>query len=251
MTQHDVDAVAFPRLDKAQLAILDRCPLTKRGRHEDGESSSNWATATSSSSSSSRAGSRSWTSPATRRGRSRSSGPASSPGTMAQVTGGPTVVGGVARGDARSTRSRMTPCGRSSTSTRTWATSSCGRSSPADSCCASRATFMGLARDRLPLLAGDLPAPRLPGQEPDAVHLAGPGGRPAGETTARRFGLTEADTPVVAWGRKLLPAQPLEPRAGRGPRPPPAAGADGPTTWWWSGPARRGWPPRSTAPRRA
>ena len=37
MTQHDVDAVAFPRLDEAQLAILDRCPLTKRGRREDGE----------------------------------------------------------------------------------------------------------------------------------------------------------------------------------------------------------------------
>ena len=37
MSQHDVDAVAFPRLDGAQLAILDRRPLTKRGRREDGE----------------------------------------------------------------------------------------------------------------------------------------------------------------------------------------------------------------------
>ena len=63
----------------------------------------------------------------------------------------------------------------------------------------------GPARDRLALLAGHLPRPRLPGQEPRAVHLAGPGGRPAGATNcSSSSGVTEADTPVVAWGNKLL-----------------------------------------------
>ncbi len=37
MTQDDVDAVAFPRLDKAQLALLDVCPLSKLKHFRDGE----------------------------------------------------------------------------------------------------------------------------------------------------------------------------------------------------------------------
>src|SRR3954465_15041211 len=37
MSQHDGRGDAFPRLDEAQLAILDRCPLTKQRRYADGE----------------------------------------------------------------------------------------------------------------------------------------------------------------------------------------------------------------------
>ena len=37
MTEHNLDAVAFPRLDEAQLASLEGCPLTKLKRYRDGE----------------------------------------------------------------------------------------------------------------------------------------------------------------------------------------------------------------------
>ena len=37
MTQHNGHDDAFPRLDEAQLAILDRCPLTEPRRYADGE----------------------------------------------------------------------------------------------------------------------------------------------------------------------------------------------------------------------
>src|SRR3954451_22017050 len=100
MTQHDVDAVAFPRLDEAQLAILDRCPLTKRGRREDGESLFEL-------------GDRDFKFFVVKSGRVEIVdesgdapqtigvlGPGEFTGDEAQVTGGPTVVGAVTRGDA-------------------------------------------------------------------------------------------------------------------------------------------------------
>jgi thioredoxin reductase (NADPH) len=37
MAEHVVDTVAFPRLDQDQLASLGRCPLTSLGRYRDGE----------------------------------------------------------------------------------------------------------------------------------------------------------------------------------------------------------------------
>ena len=43
----------------------------------------------------------------------------------------------------------------------------------------------------------------------------------------KHFGMTEADTPVVALGDLLLLRNPVEPRTGRCDRHPPAAGADG------------------------
>ena len=252
MTQHDVDAVAFPRLDEAQLAILDRCPLTKRGRHEDGESLFE-------------AGRprlqvlRRQVGPGRDRGRVRrratdDRGPRArrvhrrrGPGD--RRPGGrrrrrPGRCGGLRGVDRR-------PAADPQPATRTWATSSCRRSSPAGSSCASRRPHDGPARDRLPPLAGHLPGPRLPGQEPGAVHLAGPGGRPAGEATARavradggghsrgRLG-PQAAACATPPNRELAEAlglrRPLEP--------------EGATTWSWSGPGRPGWPPPCTGPRR-
>jgi thioredoxin reductase (NADPH) len=37
MTEHDLQATAFPKLDKAQMASLGRCPLTKLKKYRDGE----------------------------------------------------------------------------------------------------------------------------------------------------------------------------------------------------------------------
>ena len=37
MAEHDLRAVAFPRLDEAQMAALGRCPLTTLKRYRDGE----------------------------------------------------------------------------------------------------------------------------------------------------------------------------------------------------------------------
>src|ERR1700730_10647995 len=37
MAEHDLEAVAFPKLDEAQLAALERCPLTVLKRCRDGE----------------------------------------------------------------------------------------------------------------------------------------------------------------------------------------------------------------------
>lgn len=37
MVEHDLNAVAFPKLDQAQWAVLEHCPLTKRKRYRAGE----------------------------------------------------------------------------------------------------------------------------------------------------------------------------------------------------------------------
>src|SRR6188474_749714 len=100
MNQHDVDAVAFPRLDEAQLAIMYRCPMTKRGRHEDGKRLFEL-------------GDRDFKFFVVKSGRVEIVdesgdaprtiavlGPGEFTGDEAQVTGGPTVVGAVTRSDA-------------------------------------------------------------------------------------------------------------------------------------------------------
>src|SRR5512146_2760450 len=37
MAEHDLDAIALPKLDEAQMAALGRCPLTMLRRYRDGE----------------------------------------------------------------------------------------------------------------------------------------------------------------------------------------------------------------------
>lgn len=37
MSEHDLQSIAYPRLDEAEMASLGRCPLTKLRRHRDGE----------------------------------------------------------------------------------------------------------------------------------------------------------------------------------------------------------------------
>ena len=227
MTQHDLDAVAFPRLDEAQLAALEGCPLSKLKHYRDGEKLFE-------------AGQCDCNFYVVKSGAVEivddsgdapkivaTLGPGEFTGEVAQLTGGPAIVSGVARGECDVLRGL--------------------ERRPAEilnvhpdlgdvilQAFIARRHLLheigglhGPARDRLALLAGHLPRPRLPGQEPGAVHLAGPGGRPAGEAAAQAV---RADRGRHARGRlgpQAAPAQPLEPRAGGGPRPPPAAGADG------------------------
>ena len=66
----------------------------------------------------------------------------------------------------------------------------------------------------------------------------------------KRFGVTEADTPVVAWGHERAPAQSLESRAWRKLSAFAGRWNRRCTTWSWSGPGRRVWQRRSTAPPR-
>ena len=65
-----------------------------------------------------------------------------------------------------------------------------------------------------------------------------------------QFGVTEADTPVVAWGHKLLLRNPSNRQLADalGLRRP--LEHDGVRPGRGRGPARRGWPRRSTAPPR-
>ena len=113
MAEHDLHAVAFPRLDEAQLAALDGCPLTKLKHFRDGEKLFE-------------AGERDCNFFVVKSGEVEIVddsgeepkivtilGPGEFTGEVAQLTGGPAIVSAVARGDAKSTRCRPTPCGRS------------------------------------------------------------------------------------------------------------------------------------------
>ena len=204
MAEHDLDDIAFPKLDEAQMASLGRCPLTKLKRYRDGEKLFD-------------AGDRDFKFFVVKSGEVEivdESGdapktitvlqPGEFTGDVAQLTGSPAIVSGIARGDCevyevspdalRDLLNNHPDLGDvilQAFIARRQLLRESGR-------------VHGPARDRLSRLAGHLPGPRLPGQESGAVHLARPGGRPAGEAAARAVRVTEADTPVVAWGRKLL-----------------------------------------------
>ena len=100
MSDQDLRSAAFPRLDGAQMAALARCPLTELRRYEDGEKLFE-------------AGerdllvrrdqvrvrSRSSTNRAKHRGAIVVLGPGEFTGDVSQLTGGPAIVTGIARGD--------------------------------------------------------------------------------------------------------------------------------------------------------
>src|SRR5580704_18662632 len=99
MTEHDLHSVAFPKLDEGQLASLGRCPLTTLKRYRGGEKLFE-------------AGDRDFEFFVVKSGeveiRDESGeapttiavlGPGEFTGDVSQLTGGPAVVSGVARGD--------------------------------------------------------------------------------------------------------------------------------------------------------
>ena len=99
MAEHDLKSVAFPGLDAAQMASLGRCPLTKLQRYRDGEKLFE-------------AGHRDLSFYVVKSGKveivddSEETpktvvvlGPGEFTGEVAQLTGSPALVSGVARGD--------------------------------------------------------------------------------------------------------------------------------------------------------
>ena len=183
MTQHNGHDDAFPRLDEAQLAILDRCPLTKRRRYADGEKLFEL-------------GDRDFKFFVVKSGRVEILdesgekpvsvailGPGEFTGDEAQVTGGPTVVSAVARGDSE-VYEVSNDALRQILNLHPDLGDVIMRGVHRPPAMSARVESRdGPRRDRLAFLPGDLPDPRLPGQESHAVHLAGPGGRPPGETS--------------------------------------------------------------------
>jgi thioredoxin reductase (NADPH) len=204
MAEHDLHAVAFPRLDEAQMVALERCSLTKLERYVEGEKLFE-------------SGERDFKFFVVKSGQVEIvdesgdtpkivtvHGPGEFTGDVAQLTGSPSLVSGVARGEcevyevspdalrqilnnhpdlgdlilqaflARRELLKELP---NFTGLRVIGSRY------------SRDTFRVrdfLAKNRMPFTWLDL--------EVD----------PEVDKVLKQFGLTEADTPVVAWGRKLL-----------------------------------------------
>ena len=99
MAEHDLHAVAFPKLDEAQLAALGRCPLTKLRQYRDGEKLFEAGDRDSKffvvKSGEVEIVDESGETPKT----VAVHGPGEFTGDVAQVTGGPAIVSAIARGD--------------------------------------------------------------------------------------------------------------------------------------------------------
>ena len=99
MAEHDLRSVAFPKLDESQMAALDRCPLTKLAWYRDGEKLF-------------KVGDRDFKFYVIKSGKVEIvdesgesprtiavQGPGEFTGDVAQLTGGPAIVNAIARGD--------------------------------------------------------------------------------------------------------------------------------------------------------
>ena len=210
MIAHDLNAVAFPKLTDEQMAGLERCSAAKLKRFRDGERLF-------------QVGDRDFRFFVVKSGKVEivdDSGdapktvtvlrPGEFTGDVAQLTGGPALVSAVARGDCEVYEVSPGALREIINLTRTWATSSCRRSSPGGSSCESLANSPGmrvigsrysrdtfrvrdfLAKNRVPFTWLDLEA------DPQVTQLL------------KQFGVSEADTPVVAWGRKLILRNPSD-----------------------------------------
>jgi thioredoxin reductase (NADPH) len=247
MTEHGLQSVAYPKLDKEQTAALGRYPLTTLKRFRDGEKLFE-------------AGERDFKFFVVKSGEVQivdESGetprtitvhePGNFTGDMALLAGGPALVSAVARGDCE-----------------------VYAASPA----ALRQILnlhpeLGdiilqafIARRQLLRESGDFTGLRVIGSRysPDTLRIREFLAKnlmpypwldleddPQVDQLLKQFGVTDADTPVVAWGRKLLPLNPsnraLADALGIRPKLDHTV-YDGS----WSGPGRRVWRRPSTAP---
>ena len=185
MAEHDLHAVAFPKLTEIQLTALGRCPLTQLRRFHAGEklfaacdrdprffviksgeveivdeSSERPKTVTV-------------------------HGPGEFTGDVGQVTGRPAIVSAVARTEGEAYE--VSP-----DALRELLNNHPDLSDLIMQAFIARRQLLtgvgqlhGAARDRLAVLARHLPGARFPVREPRALHLARPGGRPAGPATAQ------------------------------------------------------------------
>jgi len=204
MAEHDLQSVAFPKLNKAQMAALDRCLLTRRQRYRDGETLF-------------KVGDRDFKFFVVKSGKVEIvdesgetprtiavQGPGEFTGDVAQLTGGPAIVNAIARGDcevyevspdalrklindhpelgdvvlqAFIARRQLLSESEEFVGLRVIGSRY------------SKDTFRVrefLAKNRVPFTWFDLEA------DPQVKELL------------KRFGVSENDTPVVAWGNKLI-----------------------------------------------
>jgi len=204
MAEHDLQSVAFPKLNKAQMAALDRCLLTKRQRYRDGETLF-------------KVGDRDFKFFVVKSGKVEIvdesgetprtiavQGPGEFTGDVAQLTGGPAIVNAIARGDCEvyevspdalrkliNDHPELGDVILQAFIARRQLLSESGEfvGLRVSGSRYSRDTFRVrefLAKNRVPFTWFDLEA------DPQVKELL------------KRFGVSENDTPVVAWGKKLI-----------------------------------------------
>ena len=204
MAEHDLQSVAFPKLNKAQMAALDRCLLTKRQRYRDGETLF-------------KVGDRDFKFFVVKSGKVEIvdesgetprtiavQGPGEFTGDVAQLTGGPAIVNAIARGDCEvyevspdalrkliNDHPELGDVILQAFIARRQLLSESGEfvGLRVSGSRYSRDTFRVrefLAKNRVPFTWFDLEA------DPQVKELL------------KRFGVSENDTPVVAWGNKLI-----------------------------------------------
>src|SRR5208337_464558 len=204
MAEHDLQSVAFPKLNKAQMAALDRCLLTRRQRYRDGETLF-------------KVGDRDFKFFVVKSGRVEIvdesgetprtiavQGPGEFTGDVAQLTGGPAIVNAIARGDCEvyevspdalrkliNDHPELGDVILQAFIARRQLLSESGEfvGLRVIGSRYSRDTFRVrefLAKNPVPFTWFDLEA------DPQVKELL------------KRFGVSENDTPVVAWGNKLI-----------------------------------------------
>ena len=204
MAEHDLQSVAFPKLNKAQMAALDRCLLTRRQHYRDGETLF-------------KVGDRDFKFFVVKSGKVEIvdesgetprtiavQGPGEFTGDVAQLTGGPAIVNAIARGDCEvyevspdalrkliNDHPELGDVILQAFIARRQLLSESGEfvGLRVIGSRYSRDTFRVrefLAKNRVPFTWFDLEA------DPQVKELL------------KRFGVSENDTPVVAWGNKLI-----------------------------------------------
>ena len=204
MAEHDLQSVAFPKLNKAQMAALDRCLLTRRQRYRDGETLF-------------KVGDRDFKFFVVKSGRVEIvdesgetprtiavQGPGEFTGDVAQLTGGPAIVNAIARGDCEVYEVSPDALRKlindhpelGDVILQAFIARRQLLREPGEfvglrviGSRYSRDTFRVrefLAKNRVPFTWFDLEA------DPQVKELL------------KRFGVSENDTPVVAWGNKLI-----------------------------------------------
>ena len=204
MAEHDLQSVAFPKLNEAQMAALDRCLLTRRQHYRDGETLF-------------KVGDRDFKFFVVKSGKVEIvdesgetprtiavQGPGEFTGDVAQLTGGPAIVNAIARGDCEvyevspdalrkliNDHPELGDVILQAFIARRQLLSESGEfvGLRVIGSRYSRDTFRVrefLAKNRVPFTWFDLEA------DPQVKELL------------KRFGVSENDTPVVAWGNKLI-----------------------------------------------
>ena len=202
MPDNDLHSTAFPKLDQTQLAGLGQCSFTKRKHYQDGEALFR--------------GERdprfyvliagkvevvdeSGDAPKT----VVVHGPGEFAGDLSQLTGRPAMVSGYARGGVRCTRCRRTPSSSSSTTTRPGQPHPPGLHRP-PATPAGIGRLHGASGGRVALLAGHVSVRDFLSRNGVLHTWLDLDADPQVRELLHQFGLAEADTPVVACGRKVI-----------------------------------------------